>query len=240
MNYAAALQDFSQIFNDSQIEPQCILSRSAPYLDIYRNNTIANRNANLANTYLTLVELVGADFFAAMAGVYIQASPSGSGNLHEDGADFAAFLNDFTHTADLPWLSDMARLDWAIHQAHYSPDCAALSIDSLVALPPEQFGQLKLQLHPAVAVIRSAQWPVYQILMMHHGDAPADLNAGGEQVLVWRNHWQALPLSEAVFIEHILNGQSIEKAIEATEQEFDAGRILIRLFSLGLVCQINA
>lgn len=240
MNYAAALEDFSQIFNNNQIEPQCILNRSAPYLDIYRNNTIANRSANLANTYLTLVELVGADFFTAMAGVYIQATPSCSGNLHEDGADFAVFLNDFIHTADLPWLSDMARLDWAIHQAHYSPDCTSLAIEALAALPPEQFGPLKLQLHPAVAVIRSARWPVYQILMMHHGDAPAEINSGGEQVLVWRNHWQALPLSEAVFIEHILNGQSIERAIEATGQEFDAGRILIRLFSLGLVCQMNA
>ncbi len=236
MNYAAALKDFSQIYKDADYQPQSILPRSQPFLDVYRNNTLANRSANLANTYPTILELVGEEFFSAMARVFVENSQSHSGNLHYDGESFPDFLSAFPHVSDLPYLSDMAKLDWAIHLAHYSVDCSGIAIETLAAYTPEQFGQLKLILHPALAIVKSSAWPIYQILMMHHGNNPADLNTGGEQVWVWRDHWQLLSISDALFLESLLNSQNIESAMRATaDDEYDAGPILIQLFSRGLV-----
>ncbi|MBY0443735.1 MAG: DNA-binding domain-containing protein [Burkholderiales bacterium] len=241
MNYAAALKDFSQIFKDADYLPQSVLARSLLFLDVYRNNTLANRSANLANTYPTVLELVGEEFFSAMARIFVENSQSHSGNLHQDGESFPDFLSTFPHVSDLPYLSDVAKLDWAIHLAHYSADCNSIAIETLAMYSPEQFGQLKLALHPAVAIIQSKQWPIYQILMMHHGEKAADLSAGGEQVWIWRDHWQLLSISDALFLSSLLNGQSIENAMRATtNDEYDAGPILIQLFSRSLVCQINA
>lgn len=236
MNYAAALKDFSQIYKDADYLPQSVLARSLPFLDIYRNNTLANRSANLANTYPTILELVGEEFFSAMACVFVENSQSHSGNLHQDGESFPDFLSTFPHVSDLPYLSDVAKLDWAINLAHYSADCKSIAIETLAMHSPEQFGQLKLALHPAVAIIQSKQWPIYQILMMHHGENHANLNAGGEQIWVWRDHWQLLSISDALFLESLLNGQNIENAVHATiDDEYDAGPILVQLFSRGLV-----
>ncbi|NHQ85845.1 DUF2063 domain-containing protein [Iodobacter sp. HSC-16F04] len=240
MNYLAALQDFSQIYKNTDYQPQSVLTRSLPFLDVYRNNTWANRSNNLANTYPTVVELVGTEFFSAMARVFVENSESHAGNLHLDGESFPEFLSDFPHVSDLPYLSDVARLDWAIHQAHYSEDCNFIAIETLALYTPEQFGQLRLTLHPAVAIIKSAAWPIYQILMMHHGEKPADLNAGGEQVWVWRDQWQLITASDTLFLECLLKNQNIESAMLATEDgEYDAGPVLIQLFSRGLVCQIH-
>ncbi|MFC7420110.1 putative DNA-binding domain-containing protein [Iodobacter arcticus] len=240
MNYANALKDFSQIFKKPHHQPKYIQTGSLPFLDIYRNNVLANRSANLANTYPTVMQLVGEEFFSAMARVFVENSESHSGNLHHDGESFPDFLNTFPHVSDLPYLSDMAKLDWAIHLAHYSADCNSIAIETLASYTPEQFGKLSLILHPAVAIVKSSAWPIYQILMMHHGASPADLNAGGEQVWVWRDHWQLLSISDALFLESLLNSQNIESAMRATaDDEYDAGPVLIQLFSRGLVCQIN-
>ena len=237
MIYANALKDFSQIFKQPHYLPATITAQSQPYLDVYRNNVLANRSANLASTYPTIVQLVGAEFFAALAAEYITETSAHSGNLHDDGVDFPAFLSTFPHVADLPYLSDVARLDWAIHQAHYSNDLAPIDISQLQSYTAEQFGQLKLILHPACAVIQSTLWPIYQILMMHHGESPANLQSGGEQVWVWRDHWQIISSSEALFLERLLAGDYIETAMLASND--DASPLLARLFSRGLVCQIQ-
>ncbi|MDW5417807.1 DNA-binding domain-containing protein [Iodobacter sp. CM08] len=237
MNYANALKNFSQIFKQPHYLPSIITVQSQPYLDVYRNNVLANRSANLASSYPTIVQLVGGEFFTALASEYIAETSATSGNLHDDGVDFPAFLSVFPHVADLPYLSDVARLDWAIHQAHYSIDLAPIDISQLQSYTPEQFGQLKLLLHPACAVIRSASWPIYQILMMHHGESPADLQSGGEQAWVWRDHWQTISSSDALFLEHLLAGDCIETAMLASHD--DSSPILAQLFNRGLVYQIH-
>jgi Putative DNA-binding domain len=241
MNYADALKDFSQIFKSPSHQPKYIQSRSLPFLDIYRNNTLANRSANLTNTYPTILELVGEEFFSAMACIFVEKNESHSGNLHQDGELFPSFLATFPHVSDLPYLSDVAKLDWAIHLAHYSIDSNSIGIETLASYTPEQFGQLSLVLHPAIAIVKSEHWPIYQILMMHHGENPANLNAGGEQVWVWRDHWQLLSSNDTLFLESLLNGKNIESAmLTAADHQYDAGPILVQLFNRGLVCKLNS
>jgi hypothetical protein len=237
MIYANALKDFSQIFKEPHYQPAMITAQSQPYLDVYRNNVLANRSTNLASIYPTIMQLVGDEFFAALAAEYIAETPAQSGNLHDDGVGFPAFLSVFPHVADLPYLSDVARLDWAIHQAHYSIDLAPIDSRQLQSYTPDQFGKLRLILHPGCTVIQSALWPIYQILMMHHGESPANLQSGGEQVWVWRDHWQVISSSEALFLERLFAGHCIETAMQASDD--DASPLLAQLFSRGLVCQIQ-
>ena len=58
--------------------------------------------------------LTGA-FFGEAARQYIVGHPSLSGDLNDYGGEFAQFLAAYPHAADLPYLPDVARLEWAIN-----------------------------------------------------------------------------------------------------------------------------
>ena len=65
---------------------------------------------------------MGDEFFDGLAHTYGKSYPSDNGDLNLFGAHFAQFLQDFEHVADYPYFPDMARLEWALHRAHYAAD----------------------------------------------------------------------------------------------------------------------
>ena len=66
----------------------------------------------LGSAFPVVRQLVGEEFFSALARAYGMAHPSDNPDLNRFGAAFAGFLRDFPHVAELPYLPDMARLEW--------------------------------------------------------------------------------------------------------------------------------
>jgi len=81
-------------------------------LAIYRANIAANATGALAAIYPIVRTLVGAEFFAGLTQAYCAAHPSASGDLNELGAHLADFLPMFAPAQSLPYLPDVARLEW--------------------------------------------------------------------------------------------------------------------------------
>lgn len=151
----------------------------------YAANRLFNRADALAEVYPTIVQLVGAEFFGALAREFARRTPSLSGDLNQYGAGLPEFVAGFEPARDLPYLPDMARLDWARHQAYYAADVAAFDASSLARVPAEQQGALPVRLHPAVVVVAS-RYPIVSILDAHEGGNWPDLDQGGETALVHR------------------------------------------------------
>lgn len=103
-------------------------------LGIYRANAIANATAALRAAYPVCVQLVGDTFFDALARAHWLAHPSTCGDLGRYGATFATFVQGFAPAAALPYLSDVARLEWAVHEASAAPDAPATPITREPAL----------------------------------------------------------------------------------------------------------
>ncbi|MEY4748644.1 MAG: hypothetical protein RIQ60_858 [Pseudomonadota bacterium] len=102
-------------------------------LAIYLNNAEGLARRCLSAAYPVLRELIGAEGFDAMAGVYRRADPPRHGDLADWGsglADWLAAAADLL--SDAPYLPDMARLEWALH-------CAELAADG--AHPPPLVGR---------------------------------------------------------------------------------------------------
>ena len=76
-----------------------------------------------------------------------------SGDLNELGAHLADFLPAFPPAQSLPYLPDVARLEWLAHQAHYAADHAPLDVTALAGSREDDYARLALTLHPAVAVL---------------------------------------------------------------------------------------
>lgn len=189
-------------------------------LAIYRANIAANATGALAAIYTVVRTLVGAEFFAGLAQAYCAAHPSASGDLNELGAHLADFLPAFAPAHSLPYLPDVARLEWLAHQAHYAADHAPLDVTALTGFTEDDYARLALTLHPAVGVLSSA-YPLFRIWEVHQddyrGELAVDLGGGGEHVVVYRPQFRAavakLSTGETVFLAAVARGALLGPAL---------------------------
>jgi hypothetical protein len=218
-------------------------------LAIYRANIAANATGALAATYPIIHQLVGAEFFDGLAHAYCRAHPSVSGDLNEIGDRLADFLQTFAPAQPLPYLPDVARLEWLAHQAHYAADHAPLDAGTLAAISPADYARLALSLHPAVAMLSSA-YPLYRIWEVHQddyrGEIAVDLGSGAEDVVIYRPQFRAavgkLTRGEYAFLNAITRGVLLGPALEAAMTEdagFDLATSLRRWTSANIVVGVS-
>src|SRR5215831_4821759 len=93
-------------------------------MDIYRRAIFANYRKALAATYPTVQRILGEPVFASAVDAYVLAQPSTSGDLNDYGDTFGAFLAQHPPVAALPYISDVARLEWAIDEVNRAADAA--------------------------------------------------------------------------------------------------------------------
>ncbi|WP_295957335.1 DUF2063 domain-containing protein [Rhodoferax sp.] len=137
---------------------------------IYRNNVVVSLVDALAATFPAVQELVGQDFFRALARLHVQAHPPRTRVMAWYGADFAAFVENFEPAASVPYLADVARLEMGRVCAYHAADVDAVMPEALqVALAdPQQLAQLRLTLHPSLQVVAS-RFAVCSLWAAHQG-----------------------------------------------------------------------
>lgn len=214
---------------------------------VYRNNVKASLAAALEARFPVVARLVGEEFFTAMALVFIERHPPRSPVLVEYGAAFASFLEGFDPAADLPYLPDIARLEWLRQVAYHSADADAADIARLAELPPEALDSARLGLHPAMAVIASP-WPIVSVWTTNTRDAtpeaPAEWTA--ETALVTRPHLevlvQRLPPGANLLVDELAQGIALGAAADAVSrvhENFDLATALSTLFAAGAITTLS-
>lgn len=206
-------------------------------LALYRGNVNAACGKALANAYPVVRALVGDEFFDGLAREYGRAHPSVSGDLNRFGARFAEFVGSFAHARPLPYLGDVAALEWSVHVAHYAADAVGLARERISALPPDELLAARFALHPACAWLRSP-FPIAGIWLAHQPQAAVALPESldrGELALVVRPCWrvQVLPSSpgELAALAQLREGADLENAITAglrAEPGFAFPKALVR------------
>lgn len=188
---------------------------------VYRNNVVISLIDALADTFPVVRQLVGDDFFHAMAREHARQHPPTSPVLAFYGQDFPAFIADFGPSASLPYLADVARLEWAYVSAFHAADADGLPTQDLAELlrQPERLALTCLRFAPAVRLIRSNHavvsiWQAHQIDGNLSGVDPTR----AETALVVRPELtvQIVPLSElaANFLSDLMAGRSLGAAYE--------------------------
>ena len=138
------------------IAPGCINPEEA--LAIYRGTFIAAATKALRLTYPAVERLTGAEFFENAAAEFISHTPPNSGCLDDYGSAFGDFLATFAPAACLPYLADVARLEWAVNNALRAADVAALQCEALSAAGMIDPAKLILKPHPSLALLK-VQFP---------------------------------------------------------------------------------
>jgi uncharacterized protein len=244
--FAGALTDAKRA---AMLAPMLRSGGTVARLAVYRGNVYGNAGKALAGAYPVVRAIVGAEFFDGLAREYTRALPSRSGDLNAYGAQLADFVAAFPHTRDLPYLPDLARLEWLVHLAYYAEDAPAFDAGRLAALPPERQAALRPRLAPACALIES-HWPLARIWEVHQpgfaGPIEVDLDSGPDGVLVHRPQWRAevasLARGEFRFLAAARDGASLGEALRAAadaDPAFDAGDALARWVSRGAIVALD-
>jgi hypothetical protein len=215
----------------------------ARLFQIYRNNVFVSLTAALAAVYPVVQRLVGEGFFKYVANAFIRAYPPQSGNLHDFGAELAEYLAAFPACAELRYLPDVARLEWAYH-AVFHADAPAFDVAALAAIPTEHYAALRFGLSPAARLLAS-EFPMLAIWRANQTAAPetsVDLDAGGDRLLVFRREleveFKLLRAGEYALLTAFQYGTALQEASAAALQadaDFDLARCLQQHAALGTI-----
>ena len=227
------------------IHPACRQAEQG--LEAYQTSVQANLASALVATYPVVGAIVGPDFLAAMARTYARLVPSRSGDLNRYGEDLDRFLASYSPTASLPYLPDVARLEWRIQQVHMAPLAPEVDLMGLTLLTNGDWGDLRFQLDPGHQLLASS-WPLARILEVnqpgYQGDFTVDFEQG-ETVLIQRQiqrvQVSALAPGEHAFLAALNQGETLMNAVGfATGQnpDFDLGAVLERHLASGLIRRV--
>jgi hypothetical protein len=212
-------------------------------IQIYRNNQRVNLLGALEAVYPVVLKLLGADCFRGVGRRYVTQSVSRSGDIHDYGDGFAAFLAAQPELSGCPYLPDVARLEWSYHRMFHRERLPVLRPASLQQVPAPRYGELGFRLQPSACLFQSP-WPVLRIWQVNQddwrGEDGVNLDAGGVQLLVLRAAFSVdfvpVQAGEYALLQALAAGTTLAEACaQALQQDvaFDLQSVLSRHIGLG-------
>lgn len=244
--FAAIQTDFVRALLDPDLSvPDALTAHTARHprrrFAVYRNNVVVGLVNALRAKFPATERIVGAEFFAAMAHVFVSAHPPRSKILHRYGDDFGDFIAAFPPAADLPYLADVARLEAARTRAYHAADATPLNAADFTGIDPHCIGTLQMTLHPSLQIVQSRH-PVVTIWAMNAGEAglaPVDPDAP-EDALILRPALdvtvRSMPPGGAGFLHALSQGAALADAADtalSSDARFDLAANLAGLIGAG-------
>ena len=124
-------------------------------LGIYKGSVHGILTQALGTIFPVCKALVGDDFFDNMCDLFINKYPPKTTYFAEYGGDLPAFLKSFEHVKDIPYLVDMARLEWARQTVWHANSAKASDFSALSKLNEEQQSKVVFQLAENMHLIES-------------------------------------------------------------------------------------
>jgi hypothetical protein len=129
---------------------------------VYARGFLARLVEAIENDYPALSKVLGEGPLRSLTARYVSRFPPRSHDLGRFGDRLAALLEADALTGDLPFLPDLARLEWAVAEAFVAPDVPELRWADLALLGPEAASEAPLALRPGAALV-SSTWPIFEI-----------------------------------------------------------------------------
>jgi hypothetical protein len=210
-------------------------------LAVHRNNVLVSLVDALAQRFPVTRQLVGEDFFRAMAQVFVRGQPPRTRVLARYGEALPDFIAEFSPAAGLPYLADVAQLETLRLQALHAADAAAMDPAAIATLlqDADALPSLRWQLAPSLHLLRSPHAAV-SVWAAHQADSGIALEqvdlAQAESALVFRSGlavmvWQA-DAGTATWLEHLQGHATLGEATDCAfkaDPAFDTGQAIALL-----------
>lgn len=180
----------------------------------YRETTLGALAGALAAIHPVCERLVGAEPFRALARRCARERPSRSPDLNDYG-ELADFIAGFAPARALPYLADVARLEWALHRARHAalaPPLEATALGERSRVPLASGTSLLASPYPIDRIWDTNQ-PGFE------GDTEVRLDSGAVRLVIAREpegaRFSRLDAAELALLEGLARGLSLDRAAEA-------------------------
>ena len=197
----------------------------AERLAVYAAGYLERMRQALSDVYAAVQWVLGERAFRMLAEAYAAAHPSHDYNLTFAGRHLPEFLSGWAKTSELPFLPDLARLEWQVCQAFHAFEEPPLQVSALAGLSPQDWERTRLVFQPSISVVASA-WPILDIWAARNtprGAVEIDLRDRPQRVVVFRRetaaHGMALEVREYQLLRELLDGVTLGQACGRLRQE---------------------
>jgi hypothetical protein len=223
-------------------------------INIYAEMYFARLVDVLKSDFPRVAALLGCERFHSIVSQYLAQHPSTHPSLRYLGGFFPRFLQDGADTTDLPFLSDLAALEWARVEVFDAVGAEPLRIEELQRLAPEEWPTLKFQLIPAFQVLQS-DWPVQEIWHIAETEKALailkEISPERTSLRVWRGHFSVYHTKmddvEQIALNCLLAGQpfaalcaALENAMSVQDAALVIGSLLLRWIEDGVLAHFSS
>ncbi len=118
--------------------------------------------------------LVGDTFFDNMCRIFIDENPPNTSFFAEYGAKLSVFISNFEHVKDLPYLQDVARLEWIRQTIWHEEESQISDFSGLGALSEEDQSRVIFKLAKRMRLIKS-EYRIDELWFAHQPDHDIEL-----------------------------------------------------------------
>ncbi len=216
-------QDFARCLRDPAAVPALASAHEARFA-IYRDSVVGSLVAALGDAFPVARLMLGDRFFDAAAAGYVRQEPPQAALLSSYGEGFPAHLQSMSVLDDLPYIADVARLEWARIESYFAGAAeSAVTADMLLQLPTTDLPFLRFQPAPGLRLVGAptAIWSIWTA----HQETPPRLDGldpwqpQAVRLLCDRRHvaMQSVSPGQFRFLGALMAGSSLIEAMEAAQ-----------------------
>lgn len=227
--------------------------RATERFAVYRRALFANYRNALAASYPVVKRLVGAPFFDAAVDAFVALHPPTSGDLNVYGDAFGAFLGAYPPAANLPYLADVAGLEWAQDEANRARDDELTPQDvlaDLTIMPSAEMPAALLELSSSCRLVES-RYPILRIWQVNQEGAARDAHVAFDSIpdrLLVRREADGVTIErvaagEYAWLASLASGATLAAAIEsaqAADALFDLAIVLRQRIADGTIAGVRS
>jgi len=207
---------------------------------IYQQSIHDGLTNALQQIYPVCTELVGERYFYSMARKYILSNPSRSPDLTDYGESFSKYIKHHPVITTVPYLSDMAKLEWAYHRAFHAPNETGFNIESIYKYSAEQLTKCIFFLPDSHHFI-SSHFPIDRIWEMHQtaNEDSLEIEKHAGYYFVFRKsyeiHIDRLTKHEYLFLKAVKQNIPFIEIYDQLADETIASKLLVHSLQMGWI-----
>ncbi len=208
-------------------------------LAVYRDGYPARIFEALEDAYPAIATICGDGSFTRLARRYLQGCDLSATSLNGIGEHFPTYCTRDELSTQLPFLSDLAHVEWAALRALHSTEQPPVDPTLFAAWNMEDWERVVLSFQPSTTLVRS-DWPIHDLWQARdtpRDDIDIDLTDRAQDVLLYRRDYEVecrlLTRHESIALDSLLSGSTLGRTME-TLAENDPGTDTSQMFGQWL------